>query len=60
MTKIQNRVLTGVFLVMVFGCTGASLLKPDTSFSEKENRVLAQMPDVKISDIINGTFEKNY
>ena len=60
MTKIQNRVLTGVFLVMVFGCTGASLLKPDTSFSEKENRVLAQMPEVKISDIINGTFEKNY
>lgn len=45
---------------MVFGCTGASLLKPDTSFSEKENRVLAQMPDIKISDIINGTFEKNY
>lgn len=60
MTKAQNRVLTGVFLAMVFGCTGASLLKPDTSFSEKENRVLAQMPEIKIGDIINGTFEKNY
>lgn len=60
MTKIQNRVLTGVFLAMIFGCTGASLLKPDTSFSEKENRVLAQMPKVNIGDILNGTFEKNY
>lgn len=60
MTKAQNRVLTGVFLAMVFGCAGASLLKPDTSFSEKENRVLAQMPEIKIGDIINGTFEKNY
>lgn len=60
MTKIQNRVLTGVFLAMIFGCTGASLLKPDTSFSEKENRVLAQMPKVNVGDILNGTFEKNY
>ena len=60
MTKIQSGVLTGVFLAMVFGCAGASLLKPDTSFSEKENRVLAQMPQVDLSDILNGTFEKNY
>lgn len=60
MTKMQNRVLTGIFLAMVFGCTGASLLKPDTSFSEKENRVLAQMPKLNLSDILNGTFEKNY
>lgn len=60
MTKMQNRVLTGIFLAMVFGCTGASLLKPDTSFSEKENRVLEQMPKLNLSDILNGTFEKNY
>ena len=60
MTKIQSGVLTGVFLAMVFGCAGASLLKPDTSFSEKENRVLVQMPQVDLSDILNGTFEKNY
>lgn len=60
MTKIQNRVLTGVFLAMIFGCSVASLLKPDTSFSEKENRVLAQMPEVNLADILSGTFEKNY
>ena len=60
MTKTQNRVLTGIFLAMIFGCTGASTLKPDMEFSEKENRVLAQMPQVNLSDILNGTFEKNY
>ena len=60
MTKIQNRVLTGVFLVIIFGCSVTSLLKPDTSFSEKENRVLAQMPEVNLPDILSGTFEKNY
>ena len=38
MTKLQNRVLTGVFLAMIFGCAGGSLLKRDISFSEKENR----------------------
>ena len=60
MTKLQSRVLTGVFLVMIFGCTGASLLKRDTSFSEKENRILAQMPELNLKDILSGTFEKNY
>lgn len=58
MTKLQSRVLTGVFLVMIFGCTGASLLKRDTSFSEKENRILAQMPELNLKDILSGTFEK--
>ena len=60
MTKIQSRVLTGMFLAMIFGCTAVSLVKKDTSFSEKENRVLAQMPEVDLTDIMNGTFEKNY
>ena len=60
MTKLQNRVLTGVFLAMIFGCAGGSLLKRDISFSEKENRILAQMPELNLKDILSGTFEKNY
>lgn len=41
MTKKQNWVVIGLFLVLIFGLTAATILKPDTEFSEKENRVLA-------------------
>ena len=60
MTKIQNKVVTGLFLALIFGCTSVSMLKKDLSFSEKENRILAQMPEPELSEILDGTFEKNY
>lgn len=45
---------------MVFGFTAGSLLKPDTKFSEEENRELAQMPAVNPEDIFSGKFSKDY
>lgn len=60
MNRIQKLTIIGIFLVMVFGFTAVSLLKPDTDFSEKENRVLAKAPAVKVEDILDGTFSKDY
>lgn len=60
MSKRQNRTLIVLFLIMIFVPTVISLSKPDTGFSEKENRVLAQMPDVNWEDIFSGKFAADY
>lgn len=60
MTKRQNWTIILLFLALVFGFTAVSLFKGDTSFSEKENRVLAQMPDLNMSDIFGGKFATDY
>lgn len=60
MKKQQKLCIIGMFLVMVFGFTAVSLLKPDTDFSEKENRMLAKMPELNAEDVLNGTFSRDY
>lgn len=60
MKKKQQWTVIGFFLLMIFGFTAAGLLKPDTDFSEKENRVLAKMPDINIEDILSGDFSADY
>lgn len=60
MTKKQNWVVIGLFLVLIFGLTAATILKPDTEFSEKENRVLAQMPQLSADSYFSGEFAKDY
>lgn len=60
MSKKQNWVVIGLFLVMIFGLTIATLLKPNTEFSEKENRVLAQMPELSAQSYFSGEFAKDY
>ncbi len=60
MKKQQNLCIIGMFLAMVFGFTAVSLLKPDTDFSEKENRMLAKMPDLTVGDVLDGTFSRDY
>lgn len=60
MTRRQNIFTIAIFLAMIFSCTAASLFKADTGFSEKENRVLAQMPEIHLSDILDGTFSSDY
>ncbi|MDO5539730.1 MAG: DHHW family protein [Eubacteriales bacterium] len=60
MKKKQQWVIIVFFLLMIFGFTFAGLVKPDTDFSEKENRVLAKMPEVDLEDIFDGTFSADY
>ncbi len=60
MSKRQNRTIIVLFLIMIFVPTAISICKPDTEFSEKENRVLAQMPDVNWEDIFSGEFSSDY
>lgn len=48
------------FCILLFGFTAATIVKPSSEFSETENRVLAQMPEMKAETIWNGGFEADY
>ena len=56
----QARITAAVFCILIFGFTAAAIFTPIVEFSETENRVLARMPEVKISEIFSGDFETDY
>lgn len=56
----QPYVTVFVFCLLIFGFAAATILTPSLEFSETENRVLARMPEVKISTILSGDFEADY
>lgn len=49
-----------VFSVLLFGFTAATLLTTAVEFSETENRMLAQKPQLKAAAIFNGEYETDY
>ena len=53
----QNKVLTGLFLALVFGGTAATFLVPKREFSDRENRALQQFPKASVDSVLNGEFE---
>ena len=57
---MRQKILIGLFLAMVFGLSIWGLLKPDTEYSEKENRYLQQTPDPTVSDVLSGRFSTEY
>ena len=56
----QASITVAVFCILIFGFTAATIFTPTVEFSETENRVLAGMPEMKISEIFNGDFETDY
>ncbi len=55
-----KKITVGVFCVLLFGFALISLLKPDTGMSERENRMLEQMPEIEWSNVMDGTFQEDY
>lgn len=60
MNRKQSWNLVTLFLLLIFGFCIASILKPVSEFSEKENRMLAQMPEVTAESVFSGSFEMDY
>ena len=60
MNKRQAWNINTLFAVFLFGFAIAGILKPDRGFSERENRVLKQMPEINTEDVLSGSFEKDY
>lgn len=55
-TKTRNIIFTAAF-ISVWGTLAAiNLIKPDTEFSENENRKLAKAPDFSVETLIDGSF----
>lgn len=49
-----------LFCILIFGFTLATMIKPDTEFSETENRALEKMPKVDLASVLSGDFESDY
>lgn len=60
MNKRQSWNIVTLFLILIFGLTVATILKPDTEFSENENRALASMPEFSLSSLFAGEFTADY
>lgn len=60
MNKRQSWNIITLFCILIFGFTAATLIKPDTEYSESENRTLAKMPELKAETVLNGEFEADY
>ena len=60
MNRRQSWNINTLFLILIFGFTIATLIKPDQEYSESENRTLAQMPEPTVETVFNGEFESDY
>lgn len=60
MNQRQSYITGALFCVLLFGFTLATIMKPTAEFSETENRVLAQRPDVGLETVLSGEFEADY
>ncbi|HIU68181.1 MAG TPA: hypothetical protein IAC64_11965 [Candidatus Caccomorpha excrementavium] len=59
-SKTSDKILTALFLVLVFSLTAASILNPVRAYSENENRYLAQMPEFSFESLFKGKFTSDY
>lgn len=57
---ISNSITVLLFLMIVGGITVLLQMKEDVTFSEQENRYLAEKPKMSISALMNEEFEKQY
>ncbi len=60
MKKAQSLSIIILFVVLIFGFGIATLFHQDRAYSETENRTLAQMPALKLSSVLDGSFESDY
>lgn len=57
---IRKRIFVGVFLLFIFGIGLFNIVSNDRSFSERENRPLAQMPEWTVDNFISGKFTTRF
>ncbi|MGN0506182.1 MAG: DHHW family protein [Lachnospiraceae bacterium] len=58
--KHYSKCAAVLFLVLVFGFTGATFAAPKRTFSENENRLLASMPEFSWEALFDGKFTADY
>ncbi len=58
--KIAAWLPIGVFLCLIALLSAWNLLRPTRTFSENENRVLTQFPELSAESVLEGTFSEKY
>lgn len=58
--SIKNLVTVIVFLLLIGGFTLCSFIKKDSDFSETENRVLTEKPEISFETLFDGTYTLAY
>ena len=58
--KLQDKILTAVFCLFIFGFGILFMISPKDSFSENEKRELAKLPAFSVSSVLNGKFESAF
>ena len=58
--KLKDSLLFALLAAIVLGFFLAGLLLPDQSFSENENKVLAQLPKFSWNNLVSGKFSTDY
>lgn len=56
----KKHIVIGIFTVWIFGMALASLLTPKRTFSQMENRYLAEFPVASPRSIADGSFEEKF
>lgn len=57
---MKNKILTYLFLLLIFSVTLLDTLSPAKDFSENENRKLSLFPEVTAERIFSGDFGRDY
>ena len=60
MNKHQSVYVNTIFLLLIFGFTAATVIKPPRERSETENRTLQRRPDLTWDSLIKGEFADDY
>ena len=60
MNKHQSVYVNTIFLLLIFGFTVATLIRPQKERSETENRVLQQRPELTWDSLLAGEFADDY
>lgn len=58
--KKSDFIIIVIFLLFLYGIAVGNLLTKDRLFSEMENRMLAEMPQFKVQEVLSGKFMKEY
>ena len=59
MSKLRDKILILIFTVFIGGMLICMLVLPKEKFSENEKRTLASMPELSLSSVLNGKFERD-
>ena len=58
--KIYNLTMAFMLIIILFGMPVSYILVPDKEFSESENRILSEKPDLSLEEVSSGRFTANF